>query len=177
MKRVIGVAAVLGVAAAVGCGKAPETDSTGAVPTDGTVATPIPTFPEGVYVAAYDGVDTNDGSPLSPMRSINRAIDHATATGRTDIWIYGGAFNTGYPEVVVLRPGVNLHGSLCRDDQAPLVTDIAACGTSIVGGSPSLVAVDIHTNTLVENLEVLGLPGVQAGGPTASAASDAASRT
>ena len=98
------------------------------------------------------------------MRSINKAIDHAKATAQTDVWIYGGGFNNGSPEVVVLRAGVNLHGSICFSGAAPIEADMAACRTSIVGGSPSLVAIDIHETTLVENLEVVGLPGVQAGG-------------
>lgn len=159
MKRVIGVAAVL---AAVGCGSASETKNTGVPQDDGTVGSP--TFPAGIYVASYDGSDLNDGSPLAPMRSINKAIEHAKATAQTDVWIYGGGFNNGSPEVVVLRAGVNLHGSICFSGAAPVEADMAACRTSIVGGSPSLVAIDIHENTLVENLEVVGLPGVQAGG-------------
>jgi hypothetical protein len=66
---------------------------------------------------------------------------------------------------VVLRPGINLHGSICKTEVAPATTDTTNCLTSIAGGSPSLVGIDIRENTIVENLEVLGLPGVQSGGP------------
>ena len=163
MKRVgrAGVAVMMAVGVGLsGCGSS-GTKASGAPPS----VTQEPTYPEGVFVAAYDGLDTNDGSPLKPLKSINAAIELARAQGKRDVWVYGGGFNGGYAEVVVLQPGVNVHGGICFNDLPPVVTDTENCRSAIVGGSPSLVAIDVSTPTLVENLEIVGLPGVQAGGP------------
>lgn len=146
------------VAAITGCGRASEVTQENAIPTQAPA-----TFPEGIYVANFDGDDSQAGTPAAPVRSINEAIRRAAGENKKDVYVIGGDMNGGYTEVVVLREGVNLHGSVCMPAHPPLTIDRESCLTTISGGTPTLIAEGIRERTVVEDLAIQGNPGVQSG--------------
>lgn len=157
--RISALAAFAALSAA--CGTASDVGASG-VPS--AEVTPVPaTFPEGIYAANYSGTVSGDGSPESPVKSINAAISLAQSRGLKDVYVVGGGFDGGYAEVVVLADGINLHGAVCLPAHPPLRTDVEACKTTINGGSPTMVGQGISGNTVVERFEILGTPGVQSG--------------
>lgn len=157
--RISALAAFAALSAA--CGTASDVGSSGVPPTE---VTPVPAaYPEGIYAANYSGTASGDGSPESPVKSINAAISLAQSRGLKDVFVVGGGLDGGYAEVVVLADGINLHGAVCLPNNPPLRTDVEACKTTINGGSPTMVGRGITSNTLVERFEILGTPGVQTG--------------
>ena len=147
------------------CGTQSTTSSENPVPsaTAPAAATPTP-MPSGIFVAGFSGADANDGSPASPLRTINAAIERALQKNLHDVYLFGGIDEGSYLEVIRVRDGVSLHGSVCKSTEVVTV-DIDSCKTTISGGTPTLVASGIrNVDTIVENLELRGSPAVQTGG-------------
>lgn len=149
---------------AAACGTQSTTSSENPVPsaTAPAAATPTP-MPSGIFVAGFSGADANDGSPASPLRTINAAIERALQKNLHDVYLFGGIDEGSYLEVIRVRDGVSLHGSVCKSTEVVTV-DIDACKTTISGGTPTLFASGIrNVDTIVENLELRGSPAVQTG--------------
>ncbi len=155
---------------AFGCGST-GIESTGSIPAEET-ATPAPEqaptavpYPNGIYVAPFDGSDSAPGSVAAPKRSVNAAISAALAQGLHDVFVYGGGLNAAVTEVVVLADGVNLHGSVCIGEEG-FRQSTESCRTVLSGGSPALVANGIHATTTVKDLTIEGSEAPQTGPST-----------
>ncbi len=145
---------LLSAALVSGCGHS------SAVDTDPS-ETPIPeTWPAGIYVAPSTGRATGDGSPTAPVTSINAALAMAANAGLTDVYVFGGSANEQVREVVTLKSGIHLHGSVCTATALTIDTD--QCATTFVDASPALVADGLDSDTLVENVRVLALDATSA---------------
>ena len=83
--RISALAAFAALSAA--CGTASDVGQSGTPAAD---VTPVPaTFPEGIYAANHSGTVSGDGSPESPLKSINAAITMAQSRGLKDVFVVG----------------------------------------------------------------------------------------
>jgi len=93
-----------------------------------------------VFVASDVGDDANPGTRPSPLRTIQAGIELAAATAR-DVYVSKGL----YPESLVLRSGVDVHGGY---DQADAWARAADHLTVIQGGARAVSADAVVAATL-----------------------------
>lgn len=146
-----------------GCGGSTGTDSS----YDPPEPTPTPSWPDGIFVAPHTGSASGAGTASDPLDSINAALAKAAEAGLHDVWVIGGAMDEEVREVVVLREGIHLHGSVCPT--APMKMDTVSCRTTIVDASPGLIAENVNALTIVENLKVVARDAVEPSTPSVAA--------
>jgi hypothetical protein len=125
---------------------------------------------QSVYVAV-DGDDQAPGSPSRPLRSIERAVELATASlsgsmPRPHVFVASGT----YTEVVHMRDGVRLHGGYRRDFLAQNpegfeVVIVAPPGSQASFGAPLVIESAGFSTTLVEGVRLRGFDAESASQP------------
>lgn len=107
-----------------------------------------------VYVDGASGADTNEGDPLTPMRTITAGIAKAQVLGKSQVHIAGGT----YVESVSLQSGISLDGGYSRENAWK--KDPSLYPTSIIGiptdqGAVGLSAANIVQETILSDMSIL----------------------
>lgn len=109
---------------------------------------------QAVFVDGSSGVDTNDGGPLAPMRTITAGIAKAQALGFSQVHVAGGT----YVESVTLASGVSVDGGYSRQNEWK--KDATLYPTLLLGiptdqGTIGISALHIDQETTLADMTIL----------------------
>src|SRR5262245_48129803 len=101
---------------------------------------------EALHVAPT-GIDSNNGSPDSPMKTLTAALSRASIPNPPlAVFVQAGT----YRETITMKPGVSVYGGF----DASWARDVARNATTIEGASPAVKFENITVATKLDGITV-----------------------